>query len=398
MTTTIATPIYSIPKPITSNSGFINTGIQLLKNDSDWTMFLDCIPNIDSGPQAVIHCVDEMGTYPGVSFSFENGYINFYNGESGTTIGNGNYLNKNIKVVIVKKGTDIIIYHNDDDSVYQVDSPITIPYTFKSVNSTLSIGGGHLGAAAIHAFSGVINNFILYNEALEDQECKSIINNGSLLDMDSPIYQIPAPITFSNSGHIDTGIQLLKNDSNWTMFLDCIPNIDNKTQTVIHCIDEMGTYPGVSFSFEPNGKIALWNGTSGTVIGDGNYLNKNIKVVIVKKDSDIIIYHNNNPIYQMDSPITIPYTFKSVNSTLSISGGHKGERSMYSFSGTINNFILYNEALEDQECNYIIDNNGLLPEFNDEFTKIRIGDIIASALYLGDIKINSCYLGDQKIL
>jgi hypothetical protein len=199
-------------------------------------------------------------------------------------------------------------------------------------------------------------------------------------NIDSIIYQIPEPITFNNSGFMDTGIQLLKNDSDWTIFLDCIPKLDNTPQAIIHCVDEYGTYPGISFSFE-NGYINFYDGTNGTRIGNGNYLNKNIKIVIAKKDNNIIIYHNNDPVYQMNSPITIPYTFKGADSTLSIGGGHRGETPVHLFTGAINNFILYNEALEDQECNFIINNNGLLPEnsglipeFNAEFTNYEIVD------------------------
>jgi hypothetical protein len=132
------------------------------------------------------------------------------------------------------------------------------------------------------------------------------------IDTDSILYQIPEPITFDGSGYIDTGIQLLKNDSNWTIFLDCIPNVDNTSQAVIHCLDEYGAYPGISFSFQ-NGYILLYDGTNSTIIGNGNYLNKNIKIVIVKKDNNIIIYHNDDPVYQINSQTTIPYTFKSVN-------------------------------------------------------------------------------------
>lgn len=377
-------PIYRMPKPITFNYGLIDTGIQLLKNDSDWTMFLDCIPNIDNTTQAIIHCVDEINNlFPGISLSFENGFINFYNGVSGTTIGNGNYLNKNIKIVIVKKGANIIIYHNDDP-LYQVTSPVTIPYTFKSVDSTLSIGGEYMKGSPNRLFTGSINNFVLYNEALEDQECNSIINNGLLPEIASPIYQIPEPITFNNSGFMDTEIQLLKDNNNWSLFLDCIPNLNNKTQAVIHCVDEYGSCPGISFSFEPNGCINIWDGTKGTVIGQGNYLNKNIKIIIVRKDNNILVYHNDDPIYQASSPITIPYTFKGANTTLSIGGGHNGALALHSFSGIINNFVIYNKALEGQECDSIINNidllsetdNGLLPEFNDEFTNYEIVDTV----------------------
>ena len=88
------------------------------------------------------------------------------------------------------------------------------------------------------------------------------------IDMDSIMYQIQEPITFNASGYTDTGIQLLKNDSNWTLFLECIPNINNKTQAVIHCVDESGAWPGISFSFEPNGCLNIWDGTKGTVIGE----------------------------------------------------------------------------------------------------------------------------------
>ena len=186
------------------------------------------------------------------------------------------------------------------------------------------------------------------------------------IDTDSILYQIPEPITFDGSGYIDTGIQLLKDDSDWTLFLECIPNIDNKTQAVIHCVDEFGTWSGISFSLEPNGNISLWDGTNGTLIGDGYYLNKKIKIAIVKKDNNIIVYHNYSSSIQYQSyyPITIPYTFKSANTTLSIGGGHRGTESLYTFSGIINNFVIYNKALESEDCESIISNDPR-PIFND---------------------------------
>ena len=187
------------------------------------------------------------------------------------------------------------------------------------------------------------------------------------IDTDSILYQIPEPITFDGSGYIDTGIQLLKDDSDWTLFLECIPNIDNKTQAVIHCVDESNvSCPGVSLSLEPNGNIDLWDGTKETLIGDGYYLNKKIKIVIVKKDNNIIVYHNYSSSiqYQRDYPIIIPYTFKSANTTLSIGGGHNGASALHTFSGVINNFVIYNKALESEDCESIIGNDPR-PIFND---------------------------------
>ena len=222
------------------------------------------------------------------------------------------------------------------------------------------------------------------------------------INIDSPMYQISEPTTFNGSGFIDTGIQLFKNDSNWTMFLDCIPNRNDITQAVIHCVDEFGTWPGISFSFEPNGLINIWDGTKGTVIGQ-DYLNKNIKIVIVKKDDNITIYHNNDSIYQIASPIVIPYTFKSANTTLSIGGGHIGTSAKHPFSGVINDFILYNRALEEQECESII-MNGLLPVFNDDFNYKIIDEyldtdrnIVTRSIY-SDTDFTSCSFENQTSL
>ena len=212
------------------------------------------------------------------------------------------------------------------------------------------------------------------------------------IDMDSIMYQIPEPITFDGSGYIDTGIQLLKDDSDWTLFLECIPNIDNKTQTVIHCVDENNaSYPGISFSFEPNGCLNIWDGTNGTVIGDGYYLNKKVKIAIVKKDNNIIVYHNysSSIYYQEDYPITIPYTFKSANSTLSIGGGHIGTSAINTFSGVINNFVIYNKALESEDCESIIrndprpifNNNDFNYTIEDKYLDTDDEDIITRSIY-----------------
>ena len=172
--------LYDLNQPtVFDGTTCINTNIQLIKEDIDWTIMVDFVPTVYGGPQCIFHCVEENTNvgYPGIALTCEAGFVNFYYGESGTSLmlTDDRYENQNIRLAIVKQGSQITIYRNDND-IYIVDNPAMIPYTFRSAQAYLRIG--NMGENSSRQFYGTINNFTIYNGSFNAEQCKAFIDSG----------------------------------------------------------------------------------------------------------------------------------------------------------------------------------------------------------------------------
>ena len=167
-----ATPtvLYTLPQETTFNgtSDYIDTGVQLLKTDQDFTITMDVTADTKILTQScLIHCMMEQSPYKGINMqsSGADEYYTLNSGNNVSAIRNLVPIGQRTKVVIVKNGTTMKAY---DSNNFKGESP----YNFTSIDQTLLLGAyqtvegtkGRYFKGTIHAFS--ISNTVYTNEQI----------------------------------------------------------------------------------------------------------------------------------------------------------------------------------------------------------------------------------------
>ena len=167
-----ATPtvLYTLPQETTFNgtSDYIDTGVQLLKTDQDFTITMDVTADTKILTQScLIHCMMEQSPYKGINMqsSGADEYYTLNSGNNVSAIRNLVPIEQRTKVVIVKNGTTMKAY---DSNNFKGESP----YNFTSIDQTLLLGAyqtvegtkGRYFKGTIHAFS--ISNTVYTNEQI----------------------------------------------------------------------------------------------------------------------------------------------------------------------------------------------------------------------------------------
>ena len=170
----ISTPpssaLYILPQETTFNgtSDYVDTGIQLLKTDQDFTITMDVTADTKILTQScLIHCMMEQSPYKGINMqsSGADEYYTLNSGNNVSAIRNLVPIGQRTKVVIVKNGTTMKAY---DSNNFKGESP----YNFTSIDQTLLLGAyqtvegtkGRYFKGTIHAFS--ISNTVYTNEQI----------------------------------------------------------------------------------------------------------------------------------------------------------------------------------------------------------------------------------------
>lgn len=171
------------------------------------------------------------------------------------------------------------------------------------------------------------------------------------------IYSLPMPKTFvaANKDYIDTGVQLLNEDRDFTIFLEFSGSANNKntrdTHCVMHCMQEISPWPGISYS--------VWTDNYGANLYDADSSgNFNIKYNDVNTHKLVIKKSKGNNIYTycIDGRlvnISASY-FQTVDQTLLLgcyqtANGTKGRF----WNGTIKQCKIWNKAFPDNEIIFL---------------------------------------------
>lgn len=169
---TDTSPLYTLPQVTTFNgtSDYIDTGVQLLKTDQDFTITLDVTPDTQtSGEVSLIHCMKEVSPYPGIVIQTSAGaeYFSLSEGNNISLINNVVSLVERTKLVIVKNETTMKVYNSNNLKGQSA-------YKFTSIDQTLLLGAyqdingtkGRFFKGTIHEFS--ITNTVYTNEQIND--------------------------------------------------------------------------------------------------------------------------------------------------------------------------------------------------------------------------------------
>lgn len=159
----ISTPpssvLYTLPQETTFNgtSDYIDTGVQLFKTDQDFTITMDVTADTPMAIQTcIMHCMKEQSPYPGIVLqsSGNDGYFALSAANNVSPIPNLVHIPQRTKLVIVKNGTTMKAYTNNNAKGESV-------YKFTSIDQTLLLGAyqdingtkGRFFKGTIHQFS-----------------------------------------------------------------------------------------------------------------------------------------------------------------------------------------------------------------------------------------------------
>lgn len=184
--------VYSLPRTTTFNgiSDYIDTGIQLAKDDTPFTIQYDIMDQLPQesavyNQTTLYHCMHESEPYPGYShviqrdnadnkslgFSF-NGTVSNYD----NVINYNSYsTNKRIRTVITKKSDGTISMKSKEENGTIQVIMTTMP-EFVSVSETLLIGAYRTtGDVKGRFWKGIMYDFKIYNRAISDDEATAYL-------------------------------------------------------------------------------------------------------------------------------------------------------------------------------------------------------------------------------
>lgn len=181
----LPTAIYTLfNKPFNGSSDYVDTGIQLLKTDSAFTIFVDFTSGNYIHESAILHCVNESNPYPGYFLGErtnvdENRYFRHsYYSHGWPTYFSSYDTNKHRYAIVHKAGEKGIAkwyFDSDIGSTYFGDKD---PYV--NVNQRLLIGcyqdvNGNLG----RYWNGMIHKCQVWDLALNDNDIAYLMGGAS---------------------------------------------------------------------------------------------------------------------------------------------------------------------------------------------------------------------------
>lgn len=166
--------LYTLPQETTFNgtSDFIDTGVQLLKTDQDFTITMDVTADAQtSGNVSLIHCMKEVSPYPGIVLQASAGsdYFALSKGNNIQQIYNIIPFLQRTKVIIVKNGTTMKVYSSN--SVIGESS-----YSFTAIDQTLLLGAyqdvnGNKG----RFFKGTVHEFSIIDAVYSNEQINAYL-------------------------------------------------------------------------------------------------------------------------------------------------------------------------------------------------------------------------------
>lgn len=171
--------LYTLPETTTFNgtSDYIDTGIQLFNTRKDFTIVVSATFDSFSSSECLLHCMNENSPYPGISIDGNNGLRICYTGSSSLTTTLGAVANVSaIALRYVAGVLDAIMYKNSNDKIVSVTiagSPTYVKVTQNLLLGAYQTTNGTKG----RYFSGTINNFDIYDVAIDDSNMATLLAN-----------------------------------------------------------------------------------------------------------------------------------------------------------------------------------------------------------------------------
>lgn len=184
-----------------------------------------------------------------------------------------------------------------------------------------------------------------------------ITNSVTLSVINSVLYELSEPKVFVNENHdyIDTGVQLLNEDMNWTVFVQFAgsdKNVDTgDSHCLLHCMHEEYPYPGVSFAIWTNRYgFNLYRIANGTPLANDD--TKTHKLIITKSGDIFNMYLDNSVLSNIK-----PKPTYGITETL-VLGAYRTLDSGYGrfWNGTIDKCKVWNRCLSTDDINSLIVN------------------------------------------
>lgn len=338
---------YELAEPLVCDgaSTYKDTGIQLLSSnnvDKDWTMLVEFTPTqFPNGDNIVIvHCMKEGTPYPGINIDMT------YDNKRRVVIPNNQQLyltelpaiNTPIHYALVKQGKVFTLYNQIGTVLAsgQINGDMT------PVEQTLLLGAfQNVSGVKGRFFKGTINKFKLVEEIYTVSQITQYFGIVS----DDISYTLPQETTFNGtSDYVDTSIQLLKIDQDFTITMDVTADTPG-VASLIHCMKEQSPYPGIAI--QSNGTDYYLSKGNNTISMNGLIQpSTRTKLVIVKNGTTMKVYNSNN--FKGESP----YNFTSIDQTLLL-GAYQtvdGTKGRY-FKGTIHAFSISNTVYTNEQIN-----------------------------------------------
>lgn len=332
-------------------STYKDTNIQLLLSDNidkDWTMLVEFTPRITPASQTtIVHCMKEATPYPGINIDISNNNRRvvvpnnkqIYTGSVAT-------VNTPIQYALIKQGKIFTLY----DKIGTVLASVKNESDITPVDQTLLLGAyqdinGNKG----RFFNGTINKFKLVEEIYTVPQIKQYFG---IVDKFTS-YTLPQETTFDGTkDYVDTRVQLLKIDQNFTITMDVTADTQDPGQLcLLHCMKETTPFPGINLQRSGNyGYYALTAGSNVSAIGNASNplipIGQRTKVVIVKNGTTMKAYNSNNVTGES------AYNFTSIDQTLLLGAYQNtlGTKGRY-FKGTIHEFTISNTVYTDEQIN-----------------------------------------------
>ena len=167
----------------------------------------------------------------------------------------------------------------------------------------------------------------------------------------TPLYALPSATTFNGSStYIDTGVQLLNTDQDFTIFVDFQYNSQTSMMTVFHCINEASPYPGILLDAYNSYFRAVYYGAKNIAAYDTNR-HKIIFTHSAGTTTSCLIYFDSTT--GVTNTVDRAYSNVSQNVLLGCYQDTSGNKGRW-FNGTIYDARIYNEVLSSTQIGYLM--------------------------------------------
>ena len=168
--------LYTLPqeKVFNGTSDYVDTGVQLLKTDQDFTITMDVTADTPMvGQTCIMHCMKEQSPYPGIVLQISAGtdYFTLSKGNNIKPIYNIIPFLQRTKVIIVKNGTTMKVYNSNSNSVIGESS-----YSFTAVDQTLLLGAYQtIEGTKGRFFKGTLHEFSIINTVYTNEQINAYL-------------------------------------------------------------------------------------------------------------------------------------------------------------------------------------------------------------------------------
>lgn len=239
---------------------------------------------------------------------------------------------------------------------------ITVSLVYKDGTSK-AISGFTIEPATIDTSTPKVDRIVISYKI--DEKILSTYIGITVTNEDMVLYELPEEKTFvsANKDYLDTGLCLLKIDTDFTLMIDFTGSADNTSNPdshcLMHCMNEVDPYPGVSF--------AIWTVYYGFNLYDANSNKwivsnkKNISYNDTDRHKLFLSKHKGSNTYTLridDCSGTItPTYFRQVEESLILGCMQETDGNRRRFwNGTIHQCKVWNRNLTESEITQLLEN------------------------------------------